>query len=129
MMKMIFRRQGWTAMVCALFLALSAPAGAQMPPSSAVLNPVQAAWLQAEQRKVEEAFVQKLMGITGATREQVQNAIPAKGRITDRLSRIYSALERDLNAPLSDEQKGLIYAAEGDRKLALKDAQAAAASR
>ncbi len=94
-----------------------------------MVSPVQAAWLLAEHRKVEEAFVQKVMGITGASREQVLGAIPAKGRITDRLNRIYSALERDLNAPLSDEQKGLIYAAEGDRKQALKDAQAAAASR
>ncbi|HMV18044.1 MAG TPA: hypothetical protein PLN96_11955 [Zoogloea sp.] len=129
MMKMISRWPVRSVVAWALMWALSVPAGAQLPPSTALLNPVQSAWLQAEHRKVEESFVQKVMGITGASREQVMRAIPARGRITDRLSRIYSALERDLGAPLSDEQKGLIYAAEGDRKQARKDAESAAASR
>jgi hypothetical protein len=56
-------------------------------------------------------------------------AIPAKGRLTDRLPRIYNALERDLKAPLTDEQQGRIYAAEGERKQALKDLPAQAAAR
>ena len=65
----------------------------------------------------------------GASREQVLRAIPAKGRLTDRLSRIYSSLERDLNVLLSDEQKALVFAADGERKQALKDLPAQAAAK
>ncbi|WP_374265435.1 hypothetical protein [Zoogloea sp.] len=95
----------------------------------AVLTPGQAAFMQAETRRIEEAFVQKVMNITGATREQVVRAIPAKGRLTDRLTRIYNSLERDLKTPLTDEQQGLIYAADGERKQALKELPAQAAGR
>lgn len=113
-----------------MFLAL--PCGAaptvQAPPV-AVLTPGQAAFMQAETRRIEEAFVQKVMNITGATREQVVRAIPAKGRLTDRLTRIYNSLERDLKTPLTDEQQGLIYAADGERKQALKELPAQAAGR
>lgn len=92
--------------------APAVPAGAPM-----VLTPVQAAFVQAETRRIEEGFLQKVMSITGASREQVLRAIPAKGRLTDRLARIFSSLERDLKGPLSDEQKALIFAADGeDRK-------------
>jgi hypothetical protein len=44
-----------------------------------VLTPVQAAFIQAETRRIEESFVQKVMSIAGAAREQVLRAIPAKG--------------------------------------------------
>ena len=98
-------------------------------PAAPVLTPIQVAYLQAETRRIEEAFVQKVMLISGASREQVLRAIPAKGRLTDRLPRIYNALERDLKAPLTDEQQGRIYAAEGERKQALKDLPAQAAAR
>ena len=84
---------------------------------------------QSEARRIEEHFIQKVMSITGATHAQVVRAIPAKGRLTDRLARIYSFLERDLNAPLTDEQQALIYAAEGERKQALKDLPAQAAAK
>ena len=103
--------------------------GFAQAPAAPVLTPIQVAYLQAETRRIEEAFVQKVMLISGASREQVLRAIPAKGRLTDRLPRIYNALERDLKAPLTDEQQGRIYAAEGERKQALKDLPAQAAAR
>jgi hypothetical protein len=109
-----------------LALGFALGAAAQAP---LVLNPVQAAYLQAENRRVEEVFIQNLISTTGASRDQVLHAIPAKGRITDRLARIFNALERDLNAPLSDEQKGRIYTAEEERKAALKEALKAATAR
>lgn len=111
--------------VCLPGVAAAPPA----PPPAMVLTPGQAAFMQAETRRIEEVFIQKVMSITGATREQVLRAIPAKGRLTDRLPRIYSSLERDLKAPLSDEQQGLIFAAEGERKQALKDLPAQAAAK
>lgn len=108
--------------------AWSAPLVPPVQPA-AVLTPGQIAFMQAETRRIEEAFIQRVMVITGATRDQVVRAIPAKGRLTDRLARIYSSLERDLKAPLTDEQQGLIYAADGERKLALKDLPAQAAAK
>ena len=119
----------------ALFLSLSLAPGAVgaaqplPPPTPAVLTPGQVAFMQAETRRIEDAFVQKVMLITGASREQVLRAIPAKGRLTDRLPRIYNSLERDLKAPLTDEQQGRIYAAEGERKQALKELPAQAAAK
>lgn len=116
----------------ALFLSLPlAPVSAAppVPPTAAVLTPGQIAFMQAETRRIEEAFIQKVMSITGASHDQVVRAIPAKGRLTDRLTRIYNSLERDLKAPLTDEQQALIFAAEGERKQALKDLPAQAAGR
>lgn len=116
----------------ALFLSLPlAPVSAAppVPPTAAVLTPGQVAFMQAETRRIEEAFIQKVMSITGASHDQVVRAIPAKGRLTDRLTRIYNSLERDLKAPLTDEQQALIFAAEGERKQALKDLPAQAAGR
>ena len=119
----------------ALFLSLSLAPGAVgaaqplPPPTPAVLTPGQVAFMQAETRRIEEAFIQKVMSITGATHDQVVRAIPAKGRLTDRLARIYNSLERDLKAPLTDEQQALIFAADRARKQALKDLPAQAAGR
>lgn len=113
----------------ALLMSLTAlPGAAIAAPPVALLTPGQIAYMQAETRRIEETFVQKVMSITGATRAQVLRAIPAKGRIVDRLPRIYSSLERDLNTVLTDEQQGLIFVAEGERKQALKDLPAQAAS-
>lgn len=121
------------ASLLALVLGLTTLSAVAAPPVPAgapvVLTPVQAAFVQAETRRIEEGFVQKVMSVTGATRDQVIRAIPAKGRLTDRLARIFSSLERDLKGPLTDEQKALIFAADGERKQALRDLPAQAASR
>lgn len=106
----------------ALLLCLTVPPKvAVAAPPIVTLTPGQMAYMQVETRRIEEAFIQRVMTITGATREQVMRAIPAKGRLVDRLPRIYSSLERDLNTILTDEQQGLIFVAEGERKQALKD--------
>lgn len=128
-MKSLISRGGLVAALLALSIGLLPRPGLAQQPPAPVLTPTQVAYLQAETRRVEEAFVQKVMLITGASREQVLRAIPAKGRLTDRLSRIYNSLERDLKAPLTDEQQGRIYAAEGERKQALKELPAQAAAK
>ena len=128
-MKSLISRGGLLAALFVLSLGLSPRPGLAQSPAAPVLTPIQVAYLQAETRRIEEAFVQKVMFISGASREQVLRAIPVKGRLTDRLPRIYNALERDLRAPLTDEQQGRIYAAEGERKQALKDLPAQAAAR
>lgn len=117
------------ALAVGVGLALPVSAAAPVASPPVVLTPVQAAFIQAETRRIEESFVQKVMSIAGARRDQVLKAIPAKGRLTDRLARIYSSLERDLGVPLSDQQRALIFAADGERKQALKDLPAQAAAR
>ena len=52
------------------------------------------AYLQAETRRIDETFIQKLMTISGASREQVIRAIPAKGRLTERMARIYTIVNQ-----------------------------------
>lgn len=122
-------RNGLATLAFALTAASPALAAQPAASSPVVLTPVQVAFIQAETRRIEEGFIQKVMSITGARRDQVLRAIPAKGRLTDRLARIFSSLERDLAAPLTDEQRALIFAADGERKQALKDLAAQAGSR
>ncbi|WP_079435652.1 hypothetical protein [Zoogloea sp. LCSB751] len=111
-------------------LAVCLPTAFAAPPAPAVvLTPVQMAFLQAETRRIDETFIQKLMTIAGATREQVLRAIPAKGRLTERMARIYSSLEHDLKVQLTPEQKALMFAADEERKQALKDLPALAATK
>lgn len=108
-----------SAVLLAATAAWSAPVDQNN--SMAALTPGQVAYVQAETRRIEEAFVQRVMTITGASRDQVVRAIPAKGRLTGRLARIYNSLERDLQTTLTDEQQGLIFVAEEERKKALKE--------
>ncbi|MBS0352575.1 MAG: hypothetical protein JSR83_01545 [Proteobacteria bacterium] len=111
-------------------LLASGPAVLAAPPAPAVvLTPVQMAYLQAETRRIDETFIQKLMMISGASREQVIRAIPAKGRLTERMARIYSSLEYVLKVQLTPEQKALMFAADEERKQALKDLPALAATK
>lgn len=117
------------AVVLSLSLAGAVLAAPPAAPQPLVLTPVQSAFLHAETRRIEETFIQRVMSITGASRDQVLRAIPAKGRLTDRLSRVYSSLERDLKVTLSDEQRARVFAADGERKQALKDLPAQAAAR
>ncbi|MBS0368671.1 MAG: hypothetical protein JSS57_05670 [Proteobacteria bacterium] len=106
------------------------PAVLAAPPAPAVvLTPVQMAYLQAETRRIDETFIQKLMTISGASREQVIRAIPAKGRLTERMARIYSSLEYVLKVQLTPEQKALMFAADEERKQALKELPASAATK
>lgn len=130
-MKVENRCRGLRVLALAVSLLVPVAAAQAAPPVPPVvqLTPGQVAFMQVETRRIEENFVQKVMSITGATHDQVLRAIPAKGRLTDRLPRIYSSLERDLKAPLSVEQQGLIFAADGERKQALKELPAQAAAK
>ena len=130
-MKVENRRRRLRALALAVSLVVPVAAAQAAPtvPPAVQLTPGQVAFMQAETRRIEENFVQKVMSITGATHDQVLRAIPARGRLTDRLPRIYSSLERDLKAPLSVEQQGLIFAADGERKQALKELPAQAATK
>lgn len=93
------------------------------------LSPSQAAFLKAELKRSEDAFVAELSRITGLPEAKVRKARPAKGRIVDPLARTLAALERELAQPLNEEQKAAIIAAEAVRKQTVEQAQAEAPKR
>lgn len=96
--------------------ALPAPGQAQGQPS---LSPSQAAFLKAESRRIEDTFVARVAVIVRTQPERVRQAMPDERRITVAVSRLIAALERDLGASLTDEQKAAILEADDDRKQSL----------
>jgi hypothetical protein len=77
-MKSLISRGGLLAALLVLSLGLSPRPGLAQSPPAPVLTPIQVAYLQAETRRIEEAFVQKVMLITGASREQVLGRSPPR---------------------------------------------------
>ena len=114
--------------VASLMLAAfcASTALAQQAPTSQAFTPVQLAFLKAETKKANDAFVKQAAQAAGVSEAQVSRALPDEKRITDRMVRLISALEKDLRRPLTDEQKAAITSAEDARKKALSDAQTAA---
>ena len=121
-------RTGWlVARVAAVvFIVGVVGVGARAEPP---LSPSQAAFLKAELKRSEDAFVAELSRITGLPEAKVRKARPAKGRIVDPLARTLAALERELAQPLNEEQKAAIIAAEAVRKQTVEQAQAEAPKR
>lgn len=105
----------------ALLLAAHLPAQAQ--PLPAAHTPAQLAYIKSETRKANDHFVKQVAKITGATEPAVRRALPDEKRITDRVTRLVSALEKDLQKPLDEGQKAAIVAAEDERRVAVTAAQ------
>lgn len=83
------------------------------------LSPSQAAFLQAENKRIEDYFVSQVASIVGISAERVRRAMPDERRITVAVSRLIAALEMDLGQALSDEQTSLILQADEERRAAL----------
>ncbi|NMG76813.1 hypothetical protein GPA25_18835 [Aromatoleum diolicum] len=92
------------------------------------MNPAQAAFVAAASRRIEDHFVSEVARITGTSPARVRKAMPDERRITSAASRLISALEVDLGAPLSAEQQAAILDADQARKLSLAKAREAAAA-
>lgn len=99
------------------------------PAQQQVLSPSQAAFLKAENRRIEDYFVLKVSRIVGIQPEQVRRAMPDERRITVAVSRLISALEMDLGRPLTEEQTAAIIAADEERRAALVRVREGAALR
>lgn len=106
----------WLAVV---LLGGLAPAAFAQPPGAGALSPSQAAYMQAENRRIEDHFVSKVARITGTTPQRVRKALPDERRITAGVSRLVTALEMDLGQTLGEEQKAAIVTADEERKQAL----------
>jgi hypothetical protein len=93
------------------------------------LTPAQVALLKRDLQRAEDQYVRQIARIAGVSESAARRALPAKGRITDPVSRVISALERDLGKPLSDEQRAALYSAEGDYETARRRAEANASGK
>lgn len=110
------KRLSLLAVLWAGALALAPlPASAQQQ----ALSPSQAAFLKAENRRIEDYFVLQVSRIVGIQPEQVRRAMPDERRITVAVSRLISALEMVLGHRLTDEQTAAIVAADEERRAAL----------
>lgn len=95
----------------------------------AAMDPARTASLNAASRRIEDHFVAEVARITGTTPARVRQAMPDERRITSAASRLISALEVDLGAPLTPEQRAEILEADQARKLSLMKAREAAGGR
>lgn len=93
------------------------------------LNPSQAAYLTAENRRIEDRFVTQVAAIAKTSPERVRAAMPDDRRITTTVSRLLMALEQDLGRPLDASQRAAIIDADEARKRAHVAAREAAAIR
>ncbi|MDB5799271.1 MAG: hypothetical protein JWL63_210 [Rhodocyclales bacterium] len=93
------------------------------------LTPAQMAYLKAETRKADEAFVKDVAGIVGVRSAVIAKEMPEHGRIADPVARLVAGLERSLGKPLSDDQKTAIRAADTERLKAIERANKSAPTR
>jgi hypothetical protein len=110
--------------LCLVLCTVPTPLLAQAP-----LTPAQVALLKRDLQRAEDQYVRQIAQIAGVSESVARRALPAKGRITDPVSRVISALERDLGKPLSDVQRAALYSAEGDYETARRRAEANASGR
>lgn len=108
----------------ALLLALPVAGHAQ-----GALSPSQAAFLKAENKRIEDYFVARVARIVGVSSEQVRRAMPDERRITVAASRLISALEQDLGRSLDESQRAAIIEADNERKRALARVREGASQR
>lgn len=109
----------------AAFAAGAPPVLAQPP----VLSPSQAAFVQAESRRIEDYFVRQVAHIVDIEPARVRRAMPDERRITVAVSRLIAALELDLGQPLGEAQIDAIVAADRARLAALQRLREGAAAR
>ncbi|MEC5387599.1 hypothetical protein VVD49_17840 [Uliginosibacterium sp. H3] len=80
------------------------------------LTPAQIAYVKAETRKADEAYVKDVAEIVGTRSSTVAKIMPEHGRITDPVARLIAGLEQRLGKPLTDDQKTAIQAASLQRQ-------------
>ncbi|WP_169256210.1 hypothetical protein [Aromatoleum toluvorans] len=113
----------------AVLASAAAPEAAAQPGPAAAMDPARTASLSAASRRIEDHFVAEVARIAGTTPDRVRRAMPDERRITSAASRLISALEVDLGAPLTPEQQTEILEADQARKLSLMKAREAARGR
>lgn len=118
---------GLLLLALVLLFPVAPPALAQG--DGAAVNPARSASLTAASRRIEDRFVADVAAIVGVSPARVRQAMPDERRITSAASRLISALEMDLGAPLSEAQRAAILEADQARKQSLQKAREAALGR
>lgn len=111
----------WKKLICLGIFGITmlpAPAMAQV-----ALSPAQVALLKRDLQKAEDQYVRQIAKIAGVRESTARQALPDRARITDPVSRVISALERDLGKSLSDEQKQALRTAEAEHSAARSEAE------
>ncbi len=99
--------------------AIGAGTAFGQPAGPGGLSPSQAAFLKAENRRIEDHFVARVARIVGSRPAQVRQAMPDERRITVTVERLISALEHDLGRSLTDAEKEAIATADDERRQSL----------
>ncbi|GAB4172358.1 MAG: hypothetical protein Fur0039_13170 [Rhodocyclaceae bacterium] len=115
-------RTGRTLCAALLAAAFASPLAAQ------TYNPRQAAWLKSEIRKAQIRYVEQAAGISGVAAAKIRRWVPTDGRDAPPRLAVLPAIERERGAPLSEEQRTRLLAAERERLDAIERARKAALS-
>ncbi len=113
---------GWI-LATAIALTAAAPVGAQSQ------NPRQAAWLKNEIKNAQQHFVDQVAAISGVPAAKIRRWVPADGRDVAPKLAVLPALERARGAPLTEEQREKILAADRERYQAIERAKRSAAAK
>lgn len=95
----------------------------------AVYTPAQVAFLNAEIKKAQGRFAVQVSVISGVPAHKVSKLMPTDWRAGDPKFAVIPALERERNAPLTDEQRRQISAADREMKDAIARARIEATKR
>jgi hypothetical protein len=80
-----------------------------------ISRPAQAAYLQGEIRKAQQAFVARIATVSGVPESRIREWVPTDGRDVPPKLNILPALQRERSKPFTDEERQAINAAEQDR--------------
>ena len=123
------------AVTGALVLSVHAPARAQVPaaspaaPVGIIESPTQVAFLHAAVRKAHRHFAREAAVISGVPADKILHMLPKANdwRAGDPRYAVVPALEKALHAPLTEDQRGKINAADREMKTAIAKARLEAA--
>ncbi|MGB0126267.1 MAG: hypothetical protein WBP72_01425 [Rhodocyclaceae bacterium] len=99
----------WAAAVIAVAFVATAQA------EERISRPAQAAYLQGEIRKAQQAFVARVAALSGVPEARIREWVPTDGRDVPPKVSILPALQRERAAPFTEEERQAINAAEQER--------------
>lgn len=116
-------RAAGVVLLCLCLLGGSAAIQAQQ------LTPAQIAYVKAETRKADEAYIKEVAGIVNLRTSAVAKVMPERSRIADPVARLIAGLEQSIGKALSDDQKAAIQEADLQRQKQIEWANVAARKR
>lgn len=109
----------WGAAVAAACIAFASSTLAE----ERISRPAQAAYLQGEIRKAQQAFVARVAAVSGVAESRIREWVVTDGRDVPPKVNILPALQRERGKLFNDEERQAINAAEEDRFAAIARAR------